>query len=107
MAAPNSGVFGLQTAAALGTITGTLGRSIVFNVITSTSETVSITGTVKASAVSSKIMCYSLATGALHSSADMDNGTYYIPQIFTDSLIFLGSGTSDDKTVTWLIGVRF
>ena len=106
MAAPNSGVF-TGTAAALGTITGTLGRSVVFKVVTSSTETVSVTGTIKGAAVSSQIMCYSLATGALHSSVSMDDGTYYIPQIYTDDLIFLGSGASDTKTVTFLIGDRF
>lgn len=103
MFAENTGVF-TGTAAALGTVTGSRARSIVFKVVTSGTETVSITGTIRSSTVSSKIMCYNLATGALHSSTDMDDGTYYLPAIYTDDLIFLGSGASDTKTVTFRIG---
>ena len=103
MFAENTGVF-TGTAAALGTVTGARARSIVFKVVTSGAETVSITGTIRGSTVSSQIMCYNLATGALHSSVNMDDGTYFLPLIFTDDLIFLGSAGSDTKTVTFRIG---
>lgn len=97
-----TGVF-TGTAAALGTITGTVGKRIVFKVITSGTETVSVTGLINGTTASSKYMCYSVATGALHSSADMDDGTYYIPFVHTETLIFLGSSTSDTKTVTYML----
>lgn len=100
--ATNHGVY-TGTAAALGTVTGTIGRAIVFKVVTSGTETVSVTGNIHSTTVSSKIMCYSLATGALHSSADMDDGTYYIPECYTENLIFLGSAASDTKTVSYLM----
>jgi len=99
--AGNTGVFA-GTAAALGTVTGTRGRSVCFKVVTSGSETVSITGLINGTTVSSQIMCKSLLTGALHSSVNMDDGTYYLEKVYTDNLIFLGSSTSDTKTVTYL-----
>lgn len=96
----NNGVF-TGTAAALGTLTNVEGRGIVFKVVTSGTETVSITGLISATTSSSKIMCYSLLTGALHSTTDMDDGTYYLPVVFTTTLTFTGSSTSDTKTVTY------
>lgn len=96
----NNGAF-TGTAAALGTITGTQGRGIVFKVVTSGTETVSVAGLISEAVASSKYMCYSLLTGALHSSADMDDGTYFIPRIYTHDLTFTGSSTSDTKTVTY------
>lgn len=98
--ATSSGVFS-GTAAALGTVEGVLGRTVVVKIVTSGTETVSVTGMISGSTVSSKIMFYDLADGALHSSADMDDGTYFLPKCPVATLIFLGSASSDTKTVTW------
>lgn len=103
MFAENTSVF-TGTAAALGTVTGARARSIIFKYVTSGSETVSITGTIKDGTASSKIRCYDINTGALATSSDHAAGTYFIPLIFTDDLIFLASGSSDTKTVTLRIG---
>ena len=101
MATPNVGAF-TGTAAALGTVTNTAGRSIIFKYTTNGAETVSLSGIVAAAVASTgKIMCYSLATGALHSTVDMVAGTYYIPVIYTDTLVFTGSSTSDAKVITY------
>jgi hypothetical protein len=102
MAGVNSGAFS-GTAAAVGTVGNTAGKAIVFRVVTSGAETVSITGLIAGSVVTDKIMCYSLVTGALHSTVDMADGVYYIPQVVAGSLIFLGSGAADTKTITFLV----
>ena len=99
----NNGAF-TGTAAALGTITGTTGRGIIFKVVTSGTETVSVAGLISGTVSSADYMCYNLATGALHSSVNMDDGTYYIPRIYTHDLTFTGSSTSDTKTVTYRLG---
>lgn len=102
MGVPNTGVLGPQTAAALGTLTGVRGRGVVFKVVTSGTETVSVSGVVAGTtATTGSIMAYNIATGALHSSVAMDDGTFYIPKIYTNSLTFTGSGSSDTKTVTY------
>lgn len=91
------------TAAALGSISGTAGKKVLIKVVTSGAETVSVTGIISGTTVSSKIMFFSLATHAVHSSADMDDGTYYLENCYTESLIFTGSAASDTKTVTYKI----
>ncbi len=91
------------TAAAIGTIGNTAGKAVVFKVTAGGAETVSVTGSIVGSVVSSKIMCYSLLTGVLHSTVDMASGTYFIPQITTGNLIFLGSAATEVKTVDFLL----
>jgi hypothetical protein len=90
---------GPQTAAALGTVNGVRGRKAIIKIVTSGVETVSVTGEVVPGQASSQIMWKSLATGALHSSVSMDDGTYYLDFVYTDTLVFLGSGAADTKTV--------
>lgn len=98
-----SKTLGPQTAAALGTITGTLGKKVSIKVVTSGTETVSTTGALKDVATAGKIMWKAMLTGALHSSVDMDDGAYYLDSCPTESLVFLGSGASDTKTVTVVV----
>lgn len=98
--ATKSGVL-TGTAAALGTVGEVAGKSVVFKYTTNGSETVSVTGQISGSTVSAKIMFFDLNTGALHTDDDMAAGTYFLPVCPTGTLIFLGSGTSDTKTVTW------
>lgn len=93
---------GPQTAAALGTVNGTLGKRVSIKVVTSGAETVSCTGALK-DAVSAQVMFKSIATGALHSSVAMDDGSYYLDFCPVESLIFLGSGAADTKTVTVVV----
>jgi hypothetical protein len=91
---------GPQTAAALGTINGVRGKRVTVKIVTSGVETVSVTGQVAPGVASTgKIMFYSLVTGALHSTVDMDDGTFYLPRCMVDTLVFLGSGAADTKTV--------
>lgn len=105
MAAVNSGTFS-GTAAALGSVKLASGKGIVFTYTTNGAETLNVTGAVANAIVSSKIMCYSLVTGALHSTVDMVAGTYFIPQVFTGSIIFTGSGSSDAKVVSFHLSNR-
>lgn len=93
------------TAAALGTVSGLRNaKRVIFKIVTSGTETVSVTGlinTVTSVSTGSKIRAYNLNTGALAASSDMDDGDYLIDNLCFDSLTFTGSSTSDTKTVTY------
>jgi len=92
------------TITALGSITNTRGKKVLIKVVTSGTETVSVAGIVDGTvSTTGKILFYSILTGALHSTADMDDGTFYIPMCYTETLVFTGSSTSDTKTVTIVV----
>jgi len=102
MSGVNAGKFS-GTAAALGTVGNTAGKAIVFQITAGGAETVSVTGLISNGVASSKILCYDLLDGALHSTVDMASGTYFIPQIFTANLIFLGSAAVESKVVDFIL----
>lgn len=93
------------TAAALGSVTN-LGQAkrIIFKIVTSGTETVSVTGLLDGTTYTgSKLRAINLNTGAVHSSADMDDGDYLIDNLAFDQLKFTGSSTSDTKTVVYRV----
>lgn len=98
----NNGVL-TGTAAALGSVTGVAGKGIIIKVVTSGTETISVTGLISGTTASAAMMFKNLATAVAHSGTAMDDGTYYLEKIYTDTLIFTGSGSSDTKTVTYRI----
>jgi len=91
------------TAVALGTIKDTAGKTVLLKITAGGAETVSVTGSVAGSAVSSKIVCYSLLTGALHSTVDMGSGSYYIVNCPTGNLMLLGSAAVEAKVVDFIV----
>lgn len=92
------------TAAALGSATS-LGNAkrIVFKIVTSGTETVSVTGLISGTTYTDKLRAINLNTGAVHSTADMDDGSYMIDNLAFEQLKFTGSSTSDTKTVTYRV----
>lgn len=92
------------TAAALGEITiDPSVTSVILKITTSGTETVSVTGLLDVSTYTNDIMFFNLATGAVHSATAIQDITVYLDPKGLRSLKFTGSGSSDTKTVTYLL----
>lgn len=91
------------TAAAILSITGTSGVDTVCFVISGlTAETISVTGTVRASVVTAKLRPFNLNTGTLEATdSDLGNGSYMLLDCNFESLVFTKSSTSENATITY------